>query len=159
MMDKLASAYIGGQLNAQQYAAAVEDVGSMVAGLNGMSSVAYIDVYIRVHGEMPGSGASVGGTSTGTGNTNNTLFQQRALGGPVNSGTMYEVNEGGAPEILSVGGKTFLMMGSKSGHVTPAGRGESGGSSSADISALASRIPSAAENAKALARELSKYWS
>lgn len=41
----------------------------------------------------------------------------RALGGPVSSGGLYRVNEKG-PELLSVGGKDFLMMGSQSGNIT-----------------------------------------
>ncbi len=46
----------------------------------------------------------------------------RAAGGSVLSGGLYEVNERG-PEMLSVGDKSYLMMGNKSGTVTPnAGR-------------------------------------
>ena len=44
----------------------------------------------------------------------------RASGGPVSAGRMYEVNERG-PELLNVGGKQFLMMGSQGGSVTPNG--------------------------------------
>lgn len=44
----------------------------------------------------------------------------RATGGPVMANSMYEVNERG-PELLSVGGRQFLMMGSTSGYVTPGG--------------------------------------
>lgn len=42
----------------------------------------------------------------------------RAEGGPVASGSLYRVNERG-PELLSVGGRDYLMMGSQSGAVTP----------------------------------------
>lgn len=42
----------------------------------------------------------------------------RAVGGPVAPGTLYEVNERG-PELLTVGDKTMLMMGSDGGRVTP----------------------------------------
>lgn len=54
----------------------------------------------------------------------------RASGGPVNAGSFYQVNERG-PELLSVNGRDYLMMGAQSGHVTPnasaagsAGQGE-----------------------------------
>lgn len=47
------------------------------------------------------------------------LFGARATGGSVNSGAMYRVNENG-PELLSVGGRDYLMMGSGSGMVSPA---------------------------------------
>jgi lambda family phage tail tape measure protein len=43
----------------------------------------------------------------------------RALGGPVSSGGLYEVNENGQPELLTTGGKQYLMMGAQSGTVTP----------------------------------------
>ena len=51
----------------------------------------------------------------------------RASGGPVNAGSLYQVNELG-PELLSVGGRDYLMMGAQSGQVTPnAGAGGSAG--------------------------------
>jgi lambda family phage tail tape measure protein len=43
----------------------------------------------------------------------------RAAGGPVSPGGLYEVNEGGLPELLAAGGKQYLMMGAQSGTVTP----------------------------------------
>jgi hypothetical protein len=50
----------------------------------------------------------------------------RASGGPVNAGMFYRVNENG-PELLSVSGRDYLMMGSQSGKVIPHGRGMGGG--------------------------------
>ncbi|WP_300435635.1 phage tail length tape measure family protein [Zoogloea sp.] len=44
----------------------------------------------------------------------------RAGGGSVAAGSFYEVNETG-PELLTTGGRTFLMMGAGTGQVTPAG--------------------------------------
>lgn len=43
----------------------------------------------------------------------------RASGGPVSSRGLYQVNERG-PEVLSVAGNQYLMMGSQSGSVAPA---------------------------------------
>lgn len=43
----------------------------------------------------------------------------RARGGPVDAGKMYEVNEESIPEVLTVGGRQFLMMAGQSGFVTP----------------------------------------
>lgn len=40
----------------------------------------------------------------------------RAIGGPVSAGQLYQVNER-RPELLNVGGKQFLMMGSQGGRV------------------------------------------
>lgn len=45
----------------------------------------------------------------------------RASGGSVSSGGLYQVNEQG-PELLHTAGKTYLMMGSQGGSVTPHGR-------------------------------------
>jgi len=42
----------------------------------------------------------------------------KAFGGTVSSGRLYEVNER-RPELLSVGGRDFLMMGAQSGRVDP----------------------------------------
>lgn len=42
----------------------------------------------------------------------------KAVGGPVSPNTMYRVNENG-PELLSVNGKDFLMMGNSGGSITP----------------------------------------
>lgn len=50
----------------------------------------------------------------------------RASGGPVQSGMVYRVNENG-PELLSVGGRDYLMMGSQAGKVTPNDKLRSGG--------------------------------
>ena len=49
----------------------------------------------------------------------------RRSGGPVAGGNLYEVAEGGAPELLTSGGKTYLMMGAQGGNVQPAGWGGS----------------------------------
>lgn len=50
----------------------------------------------------------------------------RAGGGSVDSGKMYEVNEKG-PELLSTGGKEFLMMGKQGGSITPNNKLGTGG--------------------------------
>jgi len=50
----------------------------------------------------------------------------RAFGGDVGRGSIHPVNERGTPEVLSVGGKNFLMMGGQSGRVTPTQAGGRG---------------------------------
>lgn len=42
----------------------------------------------------------------------------RLNGGPVSAGGLYDVNENGKPELLTVGNKQMLMMGNQSGSVT-----------------------------------------
>lgn len=46
----------------------------------------------------------------------------RAIGGPVSAGGMYRVNENG-PEMLTAGGKDYLMMGGQGGSVNPTAGG------------------------------------
>ncbi|WKL15931.1 tape measure protein [Comamonas testosteroni] len=49
------------------------------------------------------------------------LSGKRENGGDVGAGKMYEVNERGVPELLTVGNKQLLMMAGQSGNVTPLG--------------------------------------
>ena len=68
-------------------------------------------------GAFGGAGAGIG--------TNNTGGQLptaggRAIGGPVSRGGMYQVLEKGKPEMLTSGGKSYLMTGAQGGQVTPA---------------------------------------
>ena len=49
----------------------------------------------------------------------------KAQGGAVSPGRMYEVNERGIPELLSIGNRQFLMMAGRSGSVTPMDDGNS----------------------------------
>jgi len=50
------------------------------------------------------------------------LDGRRAAGGAVAARGLYEVNERG-PEVLTIDGRSFLMMGARSGYVTPNGGG------------------------------------
>lgn len=59
------------------------------------------------------SGSSQYGLSFGGG---------RASGGSTVGGTLYEVAEGGRPELYQSGGRTYLLSG-QNGNVVPAGRG------------------------------------
>lgn len=43
----------------------------------------------------------------------------RATGGPVDAGGIYQVNELGTPELLTVGNRSYLMMGGQGGTVSP----------------------------------------
>ena len=70
---------------------------------------------------MGSFGTSMGGSVGGAGGGNwfASLFGgMRASGGSVGANKYYRVNENG-PEMLSVSGKDYLMMGASSGHITP----------------------------------------
>lgn len=71
-----------------------------------------------------GAAASAGSTQAGYGPQfmDNFVSGQRAAGGPVAANSLYQVNELG-PELLSQGGKTYLMMGAEGGSITPLGAG------------------------------------
>jgi lambda family phage tail tape measure protein len=79
-----------------------------------------------------GLNAIFGGGSDPAGGANMTnLFADaipRAGGGPVSASGLYRVNEKG-PEVVSVSGKDYLMMGNQSGNVTPNNQISSGGGS------------------------------
>jgi len=63
----------------------------------------------------------------------------RALGGPVSGGKMYQVNENG-PEMLSSGGKDFLMMGKNGGVVIPTNRMSSQGAAASSTGSAAMKL-------------------
>lgn len=63
-----------------------------------------------------GGGGFFGSLFSGLGS----ILGFKASGGSVAAGGLYRVNERG-PELLSVGGKDFLMMGQSGGTVTPSG--------------------------------------
>lgn len=63
-------------------------------------------------------GGGGGGTSILGGLFGGLFGGGRAHGGSVSPGTLYEVNENG-PEMISVGGRDYLMTGSQAGYVTP----------------------------------------
>jgi hypothetical protein len=76
----------------------------------------------KLFNSFNGTGSS-GGGSTGGGVDWVSLFGSlfgggKAAGGNVSAGMFYRVNENG-PEMLSMGGNDFLMMGNQAGRVTP----------------------------------------
>lgn len=72
-----------------------------------------------VEGLLGGYGQGFGGSMGGGFQSFFNMFGGgRAVGGPVAANGMYRVNEHG-PELLSIGGKDFLMMGREKGRVTP----------------------------------------
>lgn len=72
------------------------------------------------------AGSLFGAATGGIGGLFGSLFGGgRAHGGMVSPGKLYEVNEQG-PELISVGGKDYLMSGAQAGYVTPGAAGGSG---------------------------------
>jgi lambda family phage tail tape measure protein len=69
-------------------------------------------------------------TSFGSSDWSSMFGGGRATGGPTTAGTIYEVAEGGKPELYHVGARTYLLSGTD-GYVQPAGQGGAGGASPA----------------------------
>lgn len=114
---------------------AAKSLTSGFAGLLGSALGSYFGI-------PTGSGASSSGSSSTGGGVDYSLggsggsgglglkLPGRANGGPVQSGSMYRVNEKGTPELLNVGGNQYLMMGNQSGRVDNMGGSASGGAGS-----------------------------
>jgi len=95
------------------------------AALSGLLSLATTAATAYL-GSPSSTSASAGSTQAGyTGSDySNWVAGQRAAGGPVAANSLYQVNELG-PELLNQGGKTYLMMGSEGGSITPLTSGAS----------------------------------
>ena len=70
----------------------------------------------------------------------------RANGGPVTAGNLYEVNERKIPELLNIGDQQFLMMAGANGYVTPL-QAAGGGGTSASATTLKVEIINQASQA------------
>lgn len=80
----------------------------------------------QLFGEKKSDGSGGGGWLASIGTAIAGLFGGgRAIGGPVSGGRIYEVAEGGRPELLMQGGKTYLIPGSN-GRVVPPSSGGGG---------------------------------
>lgn len=73
----------------------------------------------KLFGPMGTSGAGTGGGGFLASLLGGLFGGGRAIGGPVSAGRVYQVNERGAPEIYTAGGKQFLLA-PRDGRVTPA---------------------------------------
>lgn len=90
----------------------MRDFESMLTKMAAQAIAAQIGQKLFGGGGMGSGGGLLGGFLGG-------LFGGgRAVGGPVLAGHMYEVNERG-PELLSMDGRDYLMMGRQSGQVIP----------------------------------------
>lgn len=157
-LAKISQAYLSNKLTADQAANAARGVANGMASINGFNAVGYVDIYIRVHGEMPGGG-NYAGPNANNFTTSNSLANLRkntgggnASGGPVGSNEISGITEYGEPEIYMSGGKQYLISGKRGGYVSPL-NAQSGGSFN-QMHAIVSRIPTAEENARALVKAL-----
>ncbi|WP_415916291.1 phage tail tape measure protein [Xanthomonas arboricola] len=122
-------------------------VDSMIADLARYAAKqAAVGLLGTVMGGLTGGGAGGSWTGTAAGAGSNLNFGSnagdfagggwmsfgggRANGGPVAPGSLYEVGEGGDPELFQQGGRSYLIPGNR-GQVVPAAPMASGGGSSA----------------------------
>ena len=157
-LAKISQAYLSNKISADQAAAAARGVANGMSSINGFNAVGYVDIYIRVHGSMPGGG-NYAGPNANNFTTSNSLNNLRkntgggnASGGPVGANEISGITEYGEPEIFSSGGKQYLVTGKRGGYVSPM-NAQTGGSFN-QMHALVSRIPTAEENARALVKAL-----
>jgi len=117
---------------------AAKSLTSGFAGLLGSALGSYFGFPTGSGGSSSGGGLGIGNTGS-LGSTDYSLggsgglglkLPGRANGGPVQSGSMYRVNEKGTPELLNVGGNQYLMMGNQSGRVDNMGGRGSGSANS-----------------------------
>ncbi|NIJ89420.1 lambda family phage tail tape measure protein [Xanthomonas campestris] len=115
-------------------------VDSMIADL---ARYAFKQQAVGLMGAFMGGGVGAAGSAavtTGTQSITSSLGDSlvggfsygggRANGGPVAPGSLYEVGEGGDPELFQQGGRSYLIPGNR-GQVVPAAPMASGGSSTA----------------------------
>jgi lambda family phage tail tape measure protein len=111
-----------------------------------------IQIRAQISGFLGGSGGAGGGA--GAFSLLGSLFGgARATGGPVSSGKLYQVNERG-PEVLTSGGKDYLMTGAQDGSVTPNNRLGGGVTNNIDVAAGVTRseVMSAIQQAVAVSQ-------
>lgn len=84
-----------------------------------MAQAAAADLSRSLFGSLVSGGQGSGLVGGALSSIGSLLSGGRANGGDVSSGKMYEVNERGTPELLTVGNKQLLMMAGQSGAVTP----------------------------------------
>lgn len=96
-----------------------------------ISDIARIVIKQQVTGPLAGllgvlfsGGGGVAKDTEGFERLIGSVMGNRAIGGPVSAGGLYEINEKGSPEVLNAGGKSYLMMGNQSGAVSPGGGGQ-----------------------------------
>ena len=80
----------------------------------------------------------------------------RAAGGPTSPNTLHEVTEGGKPELLDVGGRTYLMMGNQGGMVRPAATGAGATGAAGVTNNITINMP-AGSNGEDVVRAIRRY--
>lgn len=95
----------------------------------------------RLFDKLLGPQGSTGGGGVIANIISSIFAGNRATGGPVNSGRLYEVGENGNPELLrAANGKQYLIPGNN-GNITPAGSGIGGGSNVSVVVNINNGIP------------------
>jgi TP901 family phage tail tape measure protein len=93
-----------------------EDYAKTLRGIPGEVRTRIVTSYSEERDGPGGKGNATSGRLPGGGTYSGT----RATGGTIPANTFAEVTEVNRPELLSVGGRTYLMMGGAAGTVTPA---------------------------------------
>jgi len=125
-----------GKITSEDYKGAVQGLYQAIRRLDGSHAVANIEVIITT------TGGDLGVISH-TASIGNQKVTRRAGGGPIPAFGTSSVVENGSPEVLTVGNKSWVMMGNQGGQVTALDKasgksgGSSGGMSEADYRTIA----------------------
>ncbi|WP_186133897.1 phage tail length tape measure family protein [Burkholderia gladioli] len=117
------------QLASQDIAKSVFQLGSGAAGGSGGGGGGFLGSVVGLVSKVFGGGGAAGSENLGaaaTSTPDDLISGFRAAGGGVDAGSMYQVNERG-PELLQYANKTYLMMGSQGGKVSPMSSTSGGG--------------------------------
>lgn len=127
MEDAVADFATSGKLSFSSFAKSViADMARMAVRAASSSALSGLfGIAATAAGSYFGGGAAAASSAAGASQSgytgaafSNFVAGQRAGGGDVNANSLYQVNELG-PELLNQGGKTYLMMGSEGGSITP----------------------------------------
>ncbi len=117
------------QLASQDIAKSVFQLGSGAAGGSGSGGGGFLGSVVGLVSKVFCGGGAAGSENLGaaaTSTPDDLISGFRAAGGGVDAGSMYQVNERG-PELLQYANKTYLMMGSQGGKVSPMSSTAGGG--------------------------------
>lgn len=116
------TSFLLSKLAEKMEAALMKAMGADIQGQGGGGGGGFFGFLAGLLGNSASSSTSSGDGTGGWGSWAGALTAMfgggRALGGPVQAGRFYEVNEN-APELLTIGTRTMLMMGAQGGNVAP----------------------------------------
>jgi hypothetical protein len=88
-LEKITTAYMSGKINAESYAQGVGSLKNIIGGMSETAVNTYIDVWIRVHGGMPGGSYAGPGANTTTTSSALEALRESTGGGRAGGGPLF----------------------------------------------------------------------